>query len=78
MDIRDKYYILQDLKEDLENVAYHNEDSELRDYILEIYETIENIEKEIQELEPEVKKIEDEDYKERENEYWEEQLGGLY
>ena len=78
MDIEERYYELQDLKDNIDRIIWNLDKKEFSDYIEQLQETMYEVEKEIEQLEPEVRRLEDEEERQRENEYWESSIGGIY
>lgn len=78
MDIIEKYYSLQDLKDDIDRIIWNLDKKEFPEYREQLQETMWQVEKEIEQLEPEVRRLEDEEERQRENEYWESSIGGIY
>ena len=78
MDITEKYYDLQELRDDIDRIIWNLDKKEMQEYIQQLYETMWEVEREMQQLEPEVRRIEDEEERARENEYWQGSIGGLY
>lgn len=80
MDIREKYYKLEDVVEDLDRIIWdlQKEKNEMQDYIDQLNETMWEMQKEVEQLEPEVLRIENEDDEQQERDYQTMQLGGIY
>ena len=80
MDIREKYYELEDVIEDIDRIIWklQKEKKEMQDYIDQLYETMWQMQKEVEQLESEVVRIENEDEEQQEKDYQTMQLGGMY